>query len=65
MYKVMRVFQNSDRKTTIRKGLTLEQAQTHCSDPENCSDTCKTEENKKITAEHGPWMDCYYEEVCK
>jgi len=34
MYKIVRLYYDPNRKSrTIKKGLTLEQAQAHCSDP--------------------------------
>jgi hypothetical protein len=45
----------------IKHGLTLEEAQEHCSDPETSSRTCTSEEGVQRTEERGPWFDCYYE----
>ena len=41
MYKIVRQYQSDHtRSRTIKSGLTLEQAQAHCSDPETSSSTC-------------------------
>lgn len=45
----------------IAHGLTLKEAQEHCSDPDTSSRTCTSEEGLKRTEERGPWFDCYYE----
>lgn len=46
-YKVTRVYRDSDRRETIRTGLTLEEAQAHCKDPATKGDG---------------WMDTYDDE---
>lgn len=43
-------------------GLTLEEAQAYCRDPETSSRTCTTEEGKARTDELGHWFDGYTEE---
>ena len=45
----------------IKHGLTLEEAQEHCSDPETSSSSCTSEEGLERTEKRGPWFDCYYE----
>lgn len=63
-YKVVRMYFNSAEhpKRTIRTGLTLEEAQEHCKDPETSSRTCKQAENVARTRRCGPWFDGYEEE---
>jgi hypothetical protein len=46
-------------RRTIATGLTLEEAQAHCSDPETSSSTCTKAANKRRTALKGPWFDGY------
>lgn len=58
-YKIVRHFQNSDRKTVIDTGLTLEQAQSHCQDPETSSSTCTQPVNVNRTRQSGAWFDGY------
>ena len=62
MYKVVRMYFRGGRRT-VKTGLTLAQAQKHCSDPETSSSTCKKPANVRRTREHGPWFDGY--EECK
>lgn len=57
-YKIVRNFMHCDNKV-IKRGLTLAQAQTHCSDPETSSKTATSEEAVKLTRENGPWFDGY------
>lgn len=61
-YKVVRHFFYSLRKRTIRTGLSLEQAQAHCNDPETSSSTCTKSEGKRRTRRYGPWFDSYTKE---
>jgi hypothetical protein len=44
---------------TIDTGLTLEQAQEHCRDPETSSSTCVKAAGKARTRRKGPWFDGY------
>ena len=63
-YKIVRLFFNvahRDRRT-IKTGLTLEQAQAHCRDPETSSRTCKSAKRRAYTRAHGPWLDGYKQE---
>ena len=63
MYKIVRsYFKTSIRSRTIKTGLTLEEAQAHCSDPETSSRTCEKRVNVKRTEERGPWFDGYTEQ---
>lgn len=61
-YKIIRGYQESYRKQTIKTGLTLDEAQAHCRDPETSSSTCTTKPAKQRTASFGPWFDGYTEE---
>lgn len=60
MYQIVRMYQSGMRRT-IKRGLTLEEAQAHCKDPETSSRTCTRAVNKKRTKLHGPWFDGYEE----
>jgi len=62
MYKVIRFYFKNGRRT-IKTGLTLEEAQAHCSDPETSSSTCTKSEGRRRTKLQGPWFDGY--EECK
>jgi hypothetical protein len=57
-YKIVRSFFEGGSKT-IRTGLTLEQAQQHCKDPETSSSTASFAKAKRLTAARGPWFDGY------
>ena len=57
MYKIVRYYFNSNiRKRTIVTGLTLEDAQKHCSSPEASSRTATSAAAKRRTR---PWFDGY------
>lgn len=59
-YRIIRMFlHGSPRKVRGMNGLTLEQAQAHCSDPETSSRTCTRADRKRITKAHGPWFEGY------
>ena len=59
-YKIIRFFFNGGKRV-IKRGLTLEEAQRHCSDPETSSSTCKLAVNRRRTKARGPWFDGYDE----
>ena len=61
MYKIVRMYQGEKRKQTVLTGLTLEEAQKHCRDPETSSRTCARSHNKARTKKYGPWFDGYEE----
>ena len=58
-YTITRLFRDSPNRTIVKRGLTLEQAQAHCSDPETSSSTCTSAEGKRRTKRSGPWFDSY------
>ena len=57
-YKIVRNFQNG-RRYTIARGLTLEEAQAHCRDPETSSRTASKYVARERTRRNGPWFDGY------
>jgi hypothetical protein len=60
MYKIVRMFFNDDiRDLTIKTGLTLKEAQSHCRDKETSSSTCKNKSGIERTAKFGAWFDGY------
>ena len=61
-YRIVRLHKDSSRRPVLLRGLTLEEAQEHCSDPETSSSTCEGERAKKYTKRHGAWFDAYEEE---
>ncbi len=60
-YRIVRMFFKGGKRT-IEKGLTLEEAQTHCKDPESSSKTATSSVARKRTRERGPWFDGYERE---
>lgn len=61
-YKIVRKFKDTGRQYTLYTGVTLEQAQAHCSNPESSSYHCEKPHNRRRTKVHGIWMDVYYKE---
>ena len=57
-YSIYRYYMNRLRRK-INDGLTLEQAQEHCTNPETSSQTCRLAKNKQRTKKLGPWFDGY------
>ncbi len=61
-YRTVRYYKNTGPKAIINTGLTLEEAQEHCSDTESSSTTCKRDVGKEHTQKYGPWFDGYEKE---
>lgn len=62
-YKIERIyFDRPGHRRRINYGLTLEQAQEHCSDKETSSLHCTTSRARAITRRNGQWMDTYEKE---
>ena len=62
MYKIVRhYFRDDQSNRTVKSGLTLDEAQAHCQDPETSSSTCTKAVNKRRTRERGEWFDGYTE----
>jgi hypothetical protein len=58
MYTIYRLyFRGGKRK--IASGLTLEEAQAHCKDPDTSSSTCTSSVGRRRTKNCGPWFDSY------
>ena len=62
-YKIVRHYQDEDRKDLIATGLTLEEAQAHCKDPETSSVTAVSDMARIRTRFRGPWFEGYTEEA--
>jgi len=60
MYKIVRHYFKGGKRT-IKTGLTLEEAQAHCRDPQTSSRTCTTSAGRARTARYGAWFDGYDE----
>lgn len=63
-FKVTRFYRDDDELngTVVVRGLTQEQAQAHCNDPETSSSTATSAEAVARTKAHGPWFDGWTEE---
>lgn len=60
-YRIVRFYFNG-KKRVIDRGLTLEEAQTYCRNPETSSRTCQSAAGKARTRRYGSWFDGYEEE---
>ena len=60
-YKIVRFYFRGGRRT-IDRGMTLEEAQAHCGNPETSSSTCSTAKRLAYTRRVGPWFDGYEKE---
>lgn len=60
-YKIVRHYLNGNRRT-IETGLTLAEAQEHCSNPETSSRTATSAKARAVTRRHGAWFDGFTEE---
>lgn len=61
-YKIVRMYKDGRRKSrVIRRGLTLDEAQAHCRNPETSSSTCTKADGLRRTESHGQWFDGYEE----
>lgn len=61
-YKIVRMYQGDHPRRTIKTGLTLDEAQAHCQDPETSSSTATSAAAKRRTRLMGPWFDGYEQE---
>lgn len=62
-YKVVRMYEDDGiENEVIKRGLTLDEAQAHCKDPETSSSTAQDLEGQTRTAMAGRWFDAYVEE---
>ena len=62
-YRIVRFyFSRPGTSRTIKRGLTLKQAQAHCHDPETSSSTALSGEAHRRTLKVGQWFDGYTEE---
>ena len=64
-YKIVRNYFDSEsapHRRVRKSGLTLEEAQAHCRNPETSSRTATGAKATAHTRAHGPWFDGYTEE---
>lgn len=60
-YKIVRSYFRGGRRT-VATGLTLDEAQAHCRNPETSSRTATGYAARKRTRDRGPWFDGYEHE---
>ena len=61
-YNIIRFYRDSPiRRRIIKTGLTLDEAQAHCKDPETSSSTAKGSWARRRTRLYGAWFDGYEE----
>lgn len=62
-YKIVRMYACTGNRASshrvIERGLTLEEARAHCSNPESSSKTATSAVARRRTASKGPWFDGY------
>lgn len=59
-YSIWRHYKNDTwKRMHVKSGLTKEEAQAHCRNPETSSRTCTSEEEVKHTALFGEWFDAW------
>lgn len=56
-YMIVRFFLRGSRKPIIARGLTREEAEAHCNDPETSWKTAKGKSARALTRKRGPWFD--------
>jgi hypothetical protein len=61
-FKIVRNFFEGYPDKTIKRGLTEEEAQAWCKDPETSSSTAKGEAAHEILRKYGEWYDGYAED---
>jgi hypothetical protein len=57
-YRIVRCYRDKPKRI-MERGVTLAEAQAHCSDPETSSSTCTKPAAKAVTRRNGPWFDAY------
>lgn len=64
MYRIVRFYKDHPEgklREIVRTGLTLEEAQAHCNDPETSSSTATNDIARAGTKKYGAWFDGYEE----
>ncbi len=62
-YEIIRHYRDAGiRRRVIDRGLTLEEAQAHCQDPETSSSTATGPVGRRRTRQVGQWFDGYQED---
>lgn len=60
-YTIVRNYFRNYKARVIKRGLTLEEAQTHCQNPQTSSSTATNRAGVLRTQRMGPWFDSYTE----
>lgn len=61
-YEIVRFYQRGFPSKVLRRHVSLEEAQEHCSNPLTSSRTASTPEAQSHTCQFGPWFDGYRKE---
>lgn len=61
-YKIVRMFFEGYPNKIVKRGLTLEEAQAWCRDPETSSSTAKGKKAQRLLEKYGEWFDGYAED---
>lgn len=61
-YKIVRHYLHGETRPTIKRDLSLKEAQAHCNDPDTSSRTCHSAKSRAVTKIHGEWFDGYEQE---
>lgn len=61
-YKIVRSYRDVEKRSVRARGLSLEEAQAWCRDPETSSRTATNEMALEETLAFGPWFDGYEED---
>jgi hypothetical protein len=58
-YRIVRRYTGTGKMRILKSGVTLQEAQAHCNDPNNDSETATSAAARAITLRNGPWFDTY------
>lgn len=58
-YRIVRIYRDIDRRTTMKTGLSLREAQAWCRRTDTSSSTATSAAARGRTALYGPWFDGY------
>lgn len=61
-YRIVRMYESGRRSQVLARGMTLEEAQAWCRDPETSSSTATSAAAKRRTARNGRWFDGFTKE---
>lgn len=61
-YRIVRMYESGRRSQVLARGMTLEEAQAWCRDPETSSSTAQSAAAKRRTARYGRWFDGFTKE---